>query len=231
MGTTAAPDTASGVRELISRLKAEGIEAGREQAEALLAEAHAEAGRIRAEAKEEAARLSQEAEARIARDTEAALASLKLAARDTVLEVRSRLTAALERHGRELAKAELADRDLLRALVLELAKAAGAEVAKTAGSVEVRVPQREMVELAQAIVGETVSEQHQGTLSKVALAASAGALRHGVSLVGDPEVGSGARVRLGASELEIDLGGEAIAALLSRYILPRYRAILDGAAG
>lgn len=228
---TPAPDTATGVRELISRLREEGIDAGREEADALLTAARAEADRIRAEAREEVAALSRAAEERMARDTEAALASLKLAARDTVLEVRGRLTAALERHGRELARAELADRDLLRALVLELARSAGVDIANTGGSVEIRVADKEIVALAQAITGETVTAEHDAAWRRIALAASAGSLRQGVTLVADGDVRGGARVRLGASELEIDLSADAIASLISRYLLPRYRAILDGAEG
>jgi V/A-type H+-transporting ATPase subunit E len=223
-------DTATGVRELISRLKTEGIDAGRGESEALIAAATAEAEAIRAKATAEAKNLLDEAEARIARETEAALASLRLAARDTVLDVHSRLVAAFERQGRQLAKSTLEADGFMRALLIEIARATGAEVAASSSSVEVRVPEGQLRATAAAIVGDRADLADSATLGRVTLDLAKSAMARGVTLVGDGDIEAGARVRLVAEELEIDLTPDAITTLVSRYLLPRYRAILDGGA-
>lgn len=223
-------DTATGVRELISRLKTEGIDAGRGESEALIAAATAEANKIRASAAAEAKDLLDEAEARIARETEAALASLKLAARDTVLDVHARLVAAFERQSRQLAKSTLEADGFMRALLVEIARAAGAEVAASSSPVELRVPEGQLRATVAAILGDRPDLADSGTLGRVTLDLAKSAMVRGVTIVGDGDVEAGARVRLVAEELEIDLTPDAIATLVNRYLLPRYRAILDGGA-
>lgn len=223
-------EPASGVRELIARLRGEGIDAGQVEAQALVAAAEAEARRIREAAREEARQLVEQAAEQIARDHEAALESLKVAARDAVLAVRSRLVAAFERHAREVAASELADAELLRAVVVALAGQAAESAAGAAGGVEIAVPSGAMAEVARGLVGGAAAapgSDRPAALDRAARATARRVLRDGVELVEDPAVEIGARVRLLAEELEIDLGPDAVAALLSRYLVPRYRSMIE----
>ena len=54
-------------------------------------------------------------------------------------------------------------------------------------------------------------------------------LREGVELIPADDVQGGVRVRVVDDDLEIDLTSDAIARLISRYMLPRFRALMAGA--
>ncbi len=54
-------------------------------------------------------------------------------------------------------------------------------------------------------------------------------LRQGVELIPADDVQGGVRVRVVGDDLEIDLTSDAIARLILRYMLPRFRALLAGA--
>ena len=80
--------TSEGVQALISRLRDEGVQSGREEAERLVTQAREEAARIVEAARAEAETLRSRATSDAAREREAAIAALRLAERDTVLELR-----------------------------------------------------------------------------------------------------------------------------------------------
>ena len=54
-------------------------------------------------------------------------------------------------------------------------------------------------------------------------------LREGVELIPDAEIKGGARVRLIDDKLEIDLSDRAVSRMIAQRILPRFKAILEGA--
>ena len=82
---------AAGVQELIDKLQRDGVEAGRSEAERLIADGQAEAERIRAEARGERDRMLAAATAEAERLSRAAEAGLSLAYRDTILHTREAL--------------------------------------------------------------------------------------------------------------------------------------------
>ncbi|MBK8017928.1 MAG: hypothetical protein IPK20_15180 [Betaproteobacteria bacterium] len=84
-----------GVDGLIQRLQAEGIEAGRKEAERIVATARAEADLTRAEARSEADALLGSARAETEREAAAARGALDLALRDAVLLMRESIEAHL----------------------------------------------------------------------------------------------------------------------------------------
>lgn len=61
------------------------------------------------------------------------------------------------------------------------------------------------------------------------LGLSSDMLREGLELVPDSEVEGGARVRLVKDKLEIDLSDRAIARMISQRLIPRFKAIMEGA--
>ena len=76
-------NAASGVQELISRLRDEGVKAGREKSDQIVQEAQEQASHIVAQAKAEAEELLIKARSEIERDKAAAIESLRVAFRDT----------------------------------------------------------------------------------------------------------------------------------------------------
>ena len=90
------PDVkSSGVKELIERIRDEGVHSARAEADRILAEAKARAARIVADAKAEAAAIKKEARASMEREQTATIEALRIAARDTELELRSAIMSGL----------------------------------------------------------------------------------------------------------------------------------------
>lgn len=211
-------EPASGVQALIARIRDRGVEAGRSEGERLLTEAQAEAARLVAEAEERAEALLAEARARIQSEEQAGLAALRMAARDTGLQLRQAVLAAFEEHVRRLVTEVTLDGSFLHSLVLTLAGQAADE---HLGDKQVQI------QVAKFLAGDSDAELDEAE-RRAALAISSLMLREGVELIPTDKVRGGARVRVVGEELEIDLTDEAIATLLLERMIPRFRSILEG---
>lgn len=210
--------TSSGVKELVHRLRDEGVMAARAQSEELIAAAKQKAADIVGEAREEAARERAEAAADIAREREAALAALRLAARDASQSLMQALTGTLETHVQRLVSAELGDPAFLRELLLAIAASAGRAYA---GEHPIAV------ELADAFFeGQEPGVRERG--KALVLGLSREMLREGVELVPNPEIRAGVRLRIVGDNSELDLSDDALSTLLMHYMVPRFRSILEG---
>jgi len=86
---------ADSIESFVSKLQNEGVEAGRQQAETIRAEARDEAERIIHDAQQKAAKIVQDAEQQAADTRQRGQTDLELAARDTVLRLREALSGAL----------------------------------------------------------------------------------------------------------------------------------------
>jgi V/A-type H+-transporting ATPase subunit E len=211
--------TSSGVQELISRIRDEGVQAGKQQAEKALQQARAEAAKILADTKAECQALREKTQADIEAYRTAALESLKLAVRDTVLQLKSKVASAFEGFVRRLVTSATHDEELVKAIVLVLAGHAADEFIKD----------REIQILVNDAILSGKSDPKLRERSKqTILALTSDMLREGIELVPSGEVQGGARVRLIKDKLEIDLSEKAVTRMLYQQILPRYRAILEG---
>lgn len=218
--------TASGVDGLISRLRDEGVDAGRREAERLVREAQAHAREIlekaEASAKAQVAAAAAEAEALRRAGKEA----LAIAARDAVLDLKDRLC---RRFADEVAKTvsgAMRDEELLRQMILAVAGRA-----RTEGGVD--RSGETVIELPRHAVGldelrRNPEEMVEGSLTHFAAASAAAMLREGVSLSrAEDEVG-GIRVQLLDRGVSIDLSDAAVAGILLAHLQPRFRALLEG---
>ena len=208
--------TSSGVQELIDRIRDEGVQSALDEAARILVEARAQAARIVSDAKAEAAGMKKEAEAAMEREQTATIEALRIAARDTELELRSAVLAAFEEHVHRLVTDVTMDRSVLRDMILVLAGRAAEDFIKDRDAV-ILVPYR--------LADETPPELEE-FLRRSALSLSAEVLRKGIELIPSSQVQGGARVRLVDDDLEIDLSDEALSAMMLRLLLPRYRRIL-----
>lgn len=211
---------ASGVQALISRIRDDGVQAGRSKAEEIVAQARKEATRVVDEARQEAEEIRRKASADIESDSRAALEALKIAARDARLQLEAEVTSAFEQHVKRLVAPVTHDGDLIRALILALAGQAAEQFP----------PDQEL----QVLVSDLIAgREHQNPaleqrIVEGVLGISGDMLREGVEIIPDTDVPGGARVRVVGESLEIDLTDDAIAALLLKHLLPRYRRILEG---
>lgn len=214
----------SGVQELIDRVRDKGIASGREEAQRLVAEAHEQAAQIVREAEARAERMLRETHERLEAEKRASQEALELAVRDAILSLKTEITTHFADRMKRLVSMQMADRELLNKLVLEVAQ---------------RTRPRDLdkhkleVQLLTKVIGVDElrtrrEEVKEGTLSHFVLAVSGEMLRDGVELVEEKGRSNGIRVRLSGSDIELDLSDEAVAELLLQHLLPRFRALLEG---
>jgi V/A-type H+-transporting ATPase subunit E len=108
------------LESFVAKLQAEGVQAGRQEAEKIRREAQAQAQDILAQARREAKALLDAAEAQARQEQSRAQTETQLAARDTVLRLRDGLNQALRAALERGAKNALADADFLGKLIHEL---------------------------------------------------------------------------------------------------------------
>ena len=214
------PEQSSGVQELISRIRDDGVHAGENKAEEIIAEARREAARILAQAQSEADEIQSNSSAEIASNKSAALDALKLAARDTSLQLEAAVLASFEAHVKRLVAPVVYDGSFIRALLMVLAGQAAEEYP----------PDQELEILVSDMLAgkEDENAELDKTIRDSVLGISGNMLREGVEIIPSSQVSGGARVRVVGEDLEIDLTSEAISTLLLKHLLPRYRGILDG---
>jgi V/A-type H+-transporting ATPase subunit E len=210
--------SASGVQELIERIRGQGIQAAQAEADRLLAAARTQAAEVVAQAKAEADAERARARAEIDAHRTASLDALQLAARDTVLDLKARVLARFEEFVKRLVVSSTRDQELVRSIVLVLAGHAADEFIRDK-AIQVRISQS-------LLTGEQALEEDG---KRAILGLSSDMLREGLELVPDSEVEGGARVRLIQDKLEIDLSDRAISRMIAQRLLPRFRAILEGA--
>lgn len=209
----------SGVQALIERIRDQGVGAGREEAERLVAEARQEASRIMQDARAEIDSLRKQTDAQLAADRAAALESLKIAARDTGLELQAAVVSAFERQVHRLVAKTTMDTELLRTMVLVLA----------GHSVEEYIKDKDIRILASSLVfADEESPEVRARAERATLNLASDMLREGVELIPADDVQGGVRVQVVDDELEIDLTSEAVSRLLLKHMLPKFRDLLTG---
>jgi V/A-type H+-transporting ATPase subunit E len=211
----------AGVQDLISRIRDEGVESGKQEAGRLVSEAQLQATRLVEDARTEVEELRKKAHAEIANEKNASLAALKLAARDTSLQLEADIVSAFEGYVKRLVSPALRDPELIQALVLVLA---GHAVEKFVKDQEIRVF------VSDVLFKEAGESSELDERAKQAVLGITGEiLREGIELIPSSDVAGGARVQLVDENLEVDLTDETVHKVLLKHLLPRFRAILEGA--
>jgi V/A-type H+-transporting ATPase subunit E len=215
---------ASGVEQLISRLRDQGVQAGRTQADQLVSQAQAEAQAAleaaRKEAEQIVARARQEAESL----ERAGRQALELALRDAVLAMKTRLMERFRGEVRQLVGEEQQKQEILERMILEVVGRVRPE-ADRSQQAEVLLP-RHVVGLAE--LSQNPEELEQGVLTRFVQLVARGLLREGVNLSVAADNTAGLRVRLVDREVVLDLTEAAVANAILEHLQPRFRALLEG---
>lgn len=223
---TAGAPTAAGIDALITRLRDEGVARGRAEAARIEEEAKQRAASLRREAEAEAERVRAEARQEAAALKTAGEDALRLAMRDTVLELKALLTREVNEKVHRLITTELEREAFLRQLILEVAGRGRDEAGLEAGdAMEVVLP-HELVSIEE--LRRNPLELREGSLSHFVLAVASEVLGAGVRFTVAEDDASGIRIRLQDKHVEIDLTDEKVAALILAHLQPRFRAILEG---
>ena len=217
---------ASGGDALIAKLRDEGVSAGRDEAEKIVAEARAKSKAIvdkaKTEAKAHLAAARKEGDAYRSAGEEA----VKTAMRDAILEMKSRLMQRFSADVKRLASEELGKEETLKQMILELVGRVRRDTAlDEAGDVDVILPEKAagLEELR-----KNPAELQKGAATRYVLGLTDEMLREGVTFSAFEEASSGVRIRVVEGEIAIDLTDEAVAALLLQHLQPRFRAVLEG---
>lgn len=215
-------EPSSGVRSLIERVKSEGVEAGRSEAERIVEEARARAARIVDDARREADQHLGQARERERSEQESGRAALQLAARDAVLRLEEELSRAFARQLSRLVDERLRDPRFLERLILELV---GRDRPEPDEPAKVLLP-RKAIDIDQ--LREQGRELAHDPVDGFVLSVARDMLREGVEVHVSREVDAGLVIRLEDGDIEIDVTTEAVTELLSRHLLPRFRGLLEG---
>jgi V/A-type H+-transporting ATPase subunit E len=215
-----------GIDALIARLREQGVSAGREEAEKIVADARARAKEIVDQAKEEARKHIEASHKEADAFQSAGVAAIQMAMRDTILDMKSHLMQQFSSDVKRLVSRNLQDEALLRQMILEVAGRARDSVdAADAAHLDIVLPE-EVVGLNE--LRNNPDELRRGKLTHFVLGLSDEILRKGVTFAASDEHESGIRIHMVDQDVSLDLTDEAIAALLLEHLQPRFRAILEG---
>ena len=217
-------EVASGVDTLIARLRDEGVNSGRSQAEQLVKEAEVRAEAIVKQAQTQADQIVSKAREEAENLKRAGNQALEVAFRDTTLSLKTQLAQRFTGEVRRLIGAETQKPELLEKLILEVAGRVKEEVAQ-AQQIEVLLPTK-VAGLEE--LSRNPEELEQGILTHFVRLISQDLLREGVSFGVAKDNQGGLRLRLVDREVVLDLSDRAIAETILEHLQPRFRALLEG---
>lgn len=208
--------TSSGVEKLIERLRQEGIKAGEDGAKNIVFEAEKKAAEILAAARLEAEGLIQNARKEIEREQKATLEALKIALRDSILQLKEGFTGRFKAQVKQIVEKELSDRDFLRKMILAIThKAAPPENEQ----IEILIS-REKFEAENSAQDEGMDFFIQSITKEI--------LRKGLEFKPSAVNEAGIQIRLIGTDIEIDLGERALSDLILSHLIPRFREAFEG---
>jgi V/A-type H+-transporting ATPase subunit E len=212
----------SGVLELISRLRQEGVATGESLAEQIVANARKESMHILDDARAEADKIIADARLEREKFIENGNAALKLASRDTLLRVREACFEEFKNRLKRLVAFTLQDRKFLEELILEVAHKTKPEDAQK--RTRVLLPAGVVT---QAELAREVSNVQPGSLAAFVLGLTADVLRDGLTFGVSDDPSPGIKIQIVEDDVQLELTDETLTTLLLQYLAPRYRAVLE----
>lgn len=217
-----------GIETLIARLKAEGVAAGKNQADSIIKEAQEQAKQILNKAQAEAKTLLAEAHDKINKEKNAVEDALQLAARNMRLELRQLFINRFKEEVKRLIHKELTNEETIRQLILLLTLNTAEQLQSfKKNEIEIQLSEQSLDfesirKNPKLLENDPLKQFVQGVTSQM--------LNNGVNLV--VRTGNqnfvGMKIRIVNEDIELDLTEEAISDLLLKHIQPRFRALLEG---
>ena len=203
------------IESFVAKLQADGVDAGRKQAETIQADAQAGADRILADAQKQAEKILADAEAEAGNLLARGKTELTLAARDTTLKLQDALSGAMQALVSEAVKGPIQDPTFLGKLLHEIVLMYVEQLQQSRGVMQINVPKemREgLVEWALRELGRTAIDGVRGLFNLEAHLKTAG-FEYSVT---------------GAT---VEVTAESVTNALTELLTPRLREILDQATG
>ena len=201
------------IETFVARLQADGVEAGKRDAERIRNDARAEAGQIVAEARAEADRLRAAAQRDAERSVTKARVELDLAVRDTLARLRSQLLAAIEAVLAAGAREVLRDSKFIASLLDQIVAAYAAAHIDDDKTLIINVSAETHSDLLQWALGTLMAERKKGRELKF-------------DLFGTLQT-AGFEYRIDNAAIEVTQ--ESVVEVLSQMVAPELRAIIEHA--
>lgn len=201
------PATAAGVEALIRRLRDEGVDAGEQARDRIIAEARVDAERLLGEARAHAGQLVAGAKAQAEAERTAAAEAVRLAYRDALLRLRQDVEALFERHVSAVLGQTLGAAPAMQTLIGDVVREAVACAAGRTAMIEV----------------PTGTDSGDDALELWLRASTAEWLAQGIEVRPASGDGAGLRLRFSGDAHELDLSPGTLASLLLDRLRPRYR--------
>jgi V/A-type H+/Na+-transporting ATPase subunit E len=218
----------SGIDALIQRLKQEGADEGRAEAQKLVTDAEARAREVLTQADAKAKHRTDDAAQDADRLKRAGEEALKVAMRDAVLELKEELSSRFAQQIQGVVGKLSTDGEVLKSMILAVASRARGEAGiDNAKQLEIILP-RAAVGLDE--LRGNPRELHEGALGQFALASVADMLRAGVTFTRSSDDAGGIRIVLKDAGVLVDLTDAAVAVVILRHLQPRFRALLEDVA-
>ena len=217
-----------GIETLIERLKQDGVNAGKEEAEQLVRMAQEKANELLNKAQAKAKMLIDEAHQSIKQERKAAEDALQLAAQNMRIELRQNLLDRFTQEVQRIVHKELDNEDMLRQLILLIAIDTAEQLqAFKAKNIEIQLPKK-VLDFNE--IRKNPELMDTDPLKTLVQSLTHQMLRQGMSAKINPDVenSAGVRVYLVDEDIVLDLSEEAVTSLLIKHMQPRFRALLEG---
>lgn len=211
-----------GVQELIEKLRSQGVNSGREEADKIISDAEAKAAELMADADQRARKIVSKAREEADFITKAGKEALQLAERNAVLELKDYLLGQFSEQISSVVSTSMQKEELLEQMILEVA---GSNHLRGEKEVEVILPQK--------VIGvdelrDNPEKLKEGGLLEFAQQRASKMMQEGVTFTTGMPAQTGISFRLKDKDIDIALSEEAVTAVLLKHLQPRFRAMLEG---
>lgn len=216
------PPTSSGVQQLIDRLHQEGVSKGKDEADELVSAARQQAADILDEARRQADVMLASAREEADRIRSSGEEAVRLAGRDTVLNLTEELQHSFQAKLQQMVVGALADSEYLRGLIKTIVDRALPDASGDGIHVEL---------LSGANAGREGDEFFsEESLDKFVKSLTTETLCEGVTLGVRGDRHSGLRVHLMNDNVQVDLTDQSVTDLLLSHVSQRLQSILQSEA-
>ncbi len=223
---THSDQVSQGVDELILKLRQEGVDAGAAEADKVLKASREQAKAILADAENQAKQKISDAKIKSDSLLNGGQEALKTAMRDMVLTLKSKLTDGFRTDVKRLVERELANPELLKTLILEIAGKLSVDAdIESSANIEFILPEN-VVCLTD--LRSTPEKMENSPLTELVFGLTRDMLLEGVSFTTSSDVTGGMSIKMEDRDLILDFTEQAVASMLLEHLQPRFRAILEG---
>jgi len=212
----------AGVKELIDKLRKDGVESGQSKADEIVSAAEKRAVDIVEKAKKQADKIISEAKKESLFIQQSAHEAIEIAANNAICSLKENLLNNFSKKIQQSIELEMEDQGLLSKMILEVARQHNLSEVK---DIEVVLPEKYVLI---EDLRKKPEELKQGSLAYFVALNAKKMFSDGVSFKVDKQLDKGVKFILKNNNIDLVLDDEAVALMLLNHLKPRFRALLEG---